>query len=73
VIAETSVGSGKRSPVGGMAPGNGAEGLFTFPWPGPGNSEGPVDPDRWSGQAEGDAFGRDSGTTPAAYPRPGPR
>lgn len=23
-----------------------AEDLFRFPWPGPGNSEGPVDPDR---------------------------
>lgn len=22
--------------------------LFTAPWPGPGNSEGPVDPDRWT-------------------------
>lgn len=22
--------------------------LFTFPWPGPGNSEGPVDPDGWT-------------------------
>ena len=25
----------------------GAE-VFTFPWPGPGNSEGPVDPDGWT-------------------------
>jgi hypothetical protein len=24
-----------------------AEDLFRFRWPGPGNSEGPVDPDRW--------------------------
>lgn len=23
------------------------EDLFYFPWPGPGNSEGPVDPDPW--------------------------
>jgi hypothetical protein len=22
-------------------------GLFTYPWPGPGNSEGPVDPEGW--------------------------
>jgi hypothetical protein len=22
--------------------------VFTFPWPGPGNSEGPVDPDEWT-------------------------
>ena len=22
--------------------------LFTAPWPGPGNSEGPVDPDGWT-------------------------
>ena len=21
--------------------------MFTFPWPGPGNSEGPADPDGW--------------------------
>jgi hypothetical protein len=21
--------------------------VFTFPWPGPGNSEGPVDPEGW--------------------------
>jgi hypothetical protein len=21
--------------------------FFTFPWPGPGNSEGPVNPDEW--------------------------
>jgi hypothetical protein len=28
--------------------------LFTFPWPGPGNSEGPVSPEDWieSGQVE---------------------
>jgi hypothetical protein len=25
----------------------GAEEMFNFPWPGPGNSEGPVDPDPW--------------------------
>jgi hypothetical protein len=25
----------------------GAAEIFTFPWPGPGNSEGPVDPEGW--------------------------
>lgn len=25
----------------------GASELFTLPWPGPGNSEGPVNPDQW--------------------------
>lgn len=24
-----------------------AAGFFTFPWPGPGNSEGPVNPEGW--------------------------
>jgi hypothetical protein len=47
-MAEASVGSGDRSAAEGMVPDTAAEGLFTFPWPGPGNSEGPVDPDRWS-------------------------
>jgi hypothetical protein len=27
---------------------NGAVVAFTAPWPGPGNSEGPVDPDGWT-------------------------
>jgi len=26
--------------------------LFSFPWPGPGNSEGPVDPEGWVEVAE---------------------
>lgn len=46
-MAETSVGSRKRSADEGTVVGTGAERLFTFPWPGPGNSEGPVDPDQW--------------------------
>jgi hypothetical protein len=29
------------------------EGAFTFPWPGPGNSEGPVDPEGWVNVAAG--------------------
>jgi hypothetical protein len=33
---------------GAISP-TGAQDLFSFPWPGPGNSEGPVDPERWSG------------------------
>jgi hypothetical protein len=37
-----ALGAGRRGRV------MGAGELFTFPWPGPGNSEGPVDPDRWS-------------------------
>jgi hypothetical protein len=47
-MAEGTVGSRKRSAAEGTVLETSAEGLFTFPWPGPGNSEGPVDPDRWS-------------------------
>ncbi len=46
-MAEGSVPSRKRSDAEGLVRVTGAEGLFTFPWPGPGNSEGPVDPDAW--------------------------
>ncbi len=33
------------SPSSGLVQSVGAEEPFIFPWPGPGNSEGPVDPD----------------------------
>jgi transaldolase len=59
-MAEASVGSRKRSAVEEIVPGTG-EGLFTFPWPGPGNSEGPVDPEPWSVQPGGESFARGSG------------
>jgi hypothetical protein len=72
-MAEASFGSRKRSAAGGTLPGTGAEGMFTFPWPGPGNSEGPVDPDRWSVQPAGESFAGGSGTTVAASPGLGPR
>lgn len=32
----------------------GAAEIFTFPWPGPGNSEGPVDPEGWTDVEVGD-------------------
>jgi hypothetical protein len=70
-MAEDSVGSRKRSADEGR--GTGAERLFTFPWPGPGNSEGPVDPDRWSVQPAGESFASGSDTTQAASPWPGSR
>jgi hypothetical protein len=38
----------------------GSEGLFTFPWPGPGNSEGPVE---FEGLSEA------GGSEPLASPR----
>ena len=66
-MAEASVGSRKRS--GAEVPGTGAEELFTFPWPGPGNSEGPVDPNRWSVQARGESFAGGSGASQAATDR----
>jgi hypothetical protein len=52
----------------------GADGLFTFPWPGPGNSEGPVDPDRWSIQPLGESSAAASNTNllaPSPWPGPG--
>jgi hypothetical protein len=36
------------SASGPIAGAVGAEEPFSFPWPGPGNSEGPVDPDLWT-------------------------
>ena len=47
-MAEGSERSGRPSAARKLVRVTGAEELFTFPWPGPGNSEGPVDPDRWS-------------------------
>lgn len=46
--------------------------LFTAPWPGPGNSEGPVDPEGWTFSA--DAFSSDESETPllVGLPWPGP-
>jgi hypothetical protein len=55
-MAEGSVGLRKRSAGDGIVVGTGAQGLFNFPWPGPGNSEGPVDPDRWLVQPRGESF-----------------
>lgn len=69
-MADASVGSRKRSGAEGMAPGtDGTEELFTLPWPGPGNGEGPVDPDLWSVQPEGESSTGASGL--AAPPGPG--
>jgi hypothetical protein len=72
-MAEASFGSRKRPAAEGTVPGTGAEALFTFPWPGPGNSEGPVIPDRWSVQPAGESFAGGWGTRLAASPGPGPR
>jgi hypothetical protein len=62
-MAEANMDSPKGSAAEEMVPGTGAEGLFTHPWPGPGNSEGPVDPDRWSFQPGGGSFAGGSGTS----------
>jgi hypothetical protein len=47
-MAEGRARSRKLAGAGKSGRVTGAEELFTFPWPGPGNSEGPVDPDPWS-------------------------
>jgi hypothetical protein len=70
-MAEANVASRKGSAAVGMVPGTGVEGLFTHPWPGPGNSEGPVDPDRWSFEPAGGSYSDGSGTSLAASPWPG--
>lgn len=51
-----------------------AEDLFRFPWRGPGNSEGPVDPDRWLQVETNDnpAKGSSSDTLLSTSPWPGP-
>jgi hypothetical protein len=72
-MGEATVGPRKRSAGEGTVPETGAEGLFTLPWPGPGNSEGPVDPDRWSVQPAAESFAGGWGTRLAASPGPGPR
>jgi hypothetical protein len=72
-MADGRVRSRERSAGEGIVLGTGAEGLFTFPWPGPGNSEGPVDPDRWSVQPRVESFASGSGTSLlATSPWPGP-
>ena len=71
-MAGARAGSPKRSAEGTVW-GTDAEGLFTFPWPGPGNSEGPVDPDPWSDRPGGESLAGDSGTSLAGSPWPGPR
>jgi len=38
---------GRRLRLATQGTGERAEDAFRFPWPGPGNSEGPVDPDPW--------------------------
>lgn len=52
----------------------GSEGLFRFPWPGPGNSEGPVDPDWWLQVETKDApaTGSSGDALLSTYPWPGP-
>jgi hypothetical protein len=59
-MAEGSVSLRKRLAAEEIVLGAGAKQLFTFPWPGPGNSEGPVDPDRWSVRPRGESFARGS-------------
>ena len=53
----------------------GAQELFSYPWPGPGNSEGPVDPEAWSGgDASDDRLATSVATgllTTASWPGPG--
>lgn len=53
--------------------------LSTAPWPGPGNSEGPVDPEGWvpapvddSGGADAEALGVPAAELLATDPWPGP-
>lgn len=70
-MAKASVGSPKRSGAEGMVPGTGAEELFTYPWPGPGNSDGPVDPCRWSFPPARESFACGRGTRLAASRWPG--
>jgi hypothetical protein len=52
-----------------------AEDLFRFPWPGPGNSEGPVDPDRClqveTKDASARGLGNDTLLSTAPWPGPG--
>jgi hypothetical protein len=72
-MAEGIVGSRKRSAAEGTVLETGAEGLFTFPWPGPGNSEGPADPDRWSVQTRGESFAGGSDTVLVTSQLPGSR
>ena len=62
---------GNRSVSEGMVPGTDAEELFTFPWPGPGNSEGPVDPDQRSFQPARESFAGGGSTRLAASRWPG--
>lgn len=50
--------------------------LFTFPWPGPGNSEGPVDPDVWIETAAPEGPGGEEPSelallTTSSWPGPG--
>jgi hypothetical protein len=71
-MAQGSVGLRKRSAADGIVVGTGAQGLFSFPWPGPGNSEGPVDPARWLVQPSGESFARGWASSLAASPWPGP-
>ena len=52
-----------------------ADDLFTFPWPGPGNSEGPVDPEGLVGDVPQTSSGSDAGSRTsylATSPWPGP-
>lgn len=47
--------------------------LFTAPWPGPGNSEGPVDPDEWIESSGGEPLDdREDESLITVLPWPGP-
>lgn len=49
--------------------------FFTAPWPGPGNSEGPVDPEGWQAQVyplPDEPARRDPAEPPLVVPSPWP-
>lgn len=71
-MADASMGRRLRPPT--QRTGETTEGSFRFPWPGPGNSEGPVDPDLWLqvGTNDPSAAGPSSDTLVSTSPWPGP-
>jgi hypothetical protein len=72
----------RRSGLALRAAGRRSRGVNTAPWPGPGNSEGPVDPEGWAERSEeayrgaladADRDGRADGPLPLTTdPWPGP-
>jgi hypothetical protein len=60
-----------RSPPATQGASEGAEDLFRYPWPGPGNSEGPVDPDGWLQVVTNDALSTGRAATHLVPPDPG--